>query len=418
MPARAARALTESSRPLDRRILTRSVLGLNSKRTGTIPDKSYSERSAVATKCSASSSVFRTGSFFNFLFLLFIVLDFLSVHIACTNRPNEDGTAAPAKRKRHKNVPSGGTPPNGLEALLHLRMLKIWEQRYRSSKNRLDFSDRNAMALALVPIAMVPVKPGRGKVHDLVYDCTYKCQSYSARLASPPRLQRRPQAAIQPKAVDWRRRVDGADARQPHAGPLEAAFLQHPARGRIVDARAGYQRFMLEVAERVVDQGARGFGGKTAAPIGHAEPVAELGPVFTQVDAAHADRPAVERDGEACLALALVDGGDELLGVLDRVGMRNARGVRRDAAVVDECRNRFDVAATRGAQHEPCGGENRKDLVSPRRRKNLLRESHGMAPSKTERGTGMPVPLISEPIRVRRATGCRQTSYDPPCYWA
>src|ERR1700722_9270588 len=81
MPARAARALTESSRPLDRRILTRSVLGLNSKRTGTIPDKSYSERSAVATKCSASSSVLRTGSFFNFLFLLVIVLDFL-----CTRR--------------------------------------------------------------------------------------------------------------------------------------------------------------------------------------------------------------------------------------------------------------------------------------------------------------------------------------------
>src|SRR3984957_1757677 len=185
MPARAARALTESSRPLDRRILTRSVLGLNSKRTGTIPDKSYSERSAVATKCSASSSVFRTGSFFNFVFLLFIVLDFLSVHIACTNRPNEDRTAAPAKRKRHKNMSSGGTPPNGLEALLRFRMLKIWEQRYRPSKNRLDFHDRNTMTLALVPVAIVPVKPGRGKVHDVVYDCTYKCQSYSARLARP-----------------------------------------------------------------------------------------------------------------------------------------------------------------------------------------------------------------------------------------
>src|ERR1700730_9852490 len=92
----------------------------------------------------------------------------------------------------------------------------------------------------------------------------------------PPRLQRRPQAAVEPKAVDRRRRVDGADARQPHAGPLEAAFLQHAARGRIVDAGAGYERFVLEIAESVVDQGARGFGGEAAAPIGYAEPVTHL----------------------------------------------------------------------------------------------------------------------------------------------
>src|SRR5580698_9552702 len=185
MPARAARALTESSRPLDRRILTRSVLGLNSNRTGTIPDKSYSERSAAATKCSASLSVLRTGSFFNFPFLLFIVFDFLSVHIACTDWPNEDGLAAPAKRKHHKNMASGGTPPNGLKALLRFRMPRIREQCYRPAKDRLDFRDRNAMALAFVPVAIIPVNPGRGKVHDLVYDCTYKCQSYSMRLARP-----------------------------------------------------------------------------------------------------------------------------------------------------------------------------------------------------------------------------------------
>src|SRR5580692_6971872 len=247
------------------------------------------------------------------------------------------------------------------------------------------------------------MRPFRSR-RALVAQFKFPSRSVTAKTAStstsnhatdvPPRLQRRPQAAIEPKAVDRRRRVDGADARQPHAGPLEAAFLQHPARGRIVDARAGYQRFMLEVAERVVDQGARGFGGKTAAPIGHAEPVAELGPVFAQVDAADADRRAVERNDKTRFALALVDSSDELLGVLDRVRMRNARGVRGDAAIVDESRNRFDVAATRSTQHEPCGGEDRKDLVSPRRRKNLFRESHGMAPSKTERGTCMPADLI------------------------
>src|SRR3984957_15310075 len=209
----------------------------------------------------------------------------------------------------------------------------------------------------------------------------------------PPGLQRRPQAAVEPKAVDRRRRVDGADARQAHAGPLEAAFLQHPARGRIGHARAGYQRFMLEIAEGVVDQSAHRLGGEAAAPIGHAEPVAHL-------------------------ALAFVDGGDKLLGVLDAVGMRNARGIRGDAAIVGERRNGFDITAARRAQHEPRGRKDGNDVVPPCRRKSLFRESHGMAPSKTERGTGMPVPLISEPIRVRRATGCRRTSSDPPYYWA
>src|SRR5580700_11400145 len=106
----------------------------------------------------------------------------------------------------------------------------------------------------------------------------------------PPRLQRCPQAAVEPEAIDRRRRVDGADARQPYAGPLEAAFLQHPARGRIADAGAGNERFVLEISESMVDQGARGFGGEAAAPIGHAEPVADLGSIFTQVDAADADR--------------------------------------------------------------------------------------------------------------------------------
>src|SRR5580698_9552703 len=120
---------------------------------------------------------------------------------------------------------------------------------------------------------------------------------YAAR--PPPRLQRRPQAAIEAKAIDRRGGVDGADARQPHAGPLEAAFLQHPPRGRIVDARAGYQRVMLEIAENMIDQGAHRLGGKAASPIGHAKPVAHLGSVFTQVNTADADRRAFKHYDEA-----------------------------------------------------------------------------------------------------------------------
>ena len=59
---------------------------------------------------------------------------------------------------------------------------------------------------------------------------------------------------------------------------------------------------MLEIAEGVVDQGAHGFGSVAATPERHAEPVADLGPVFAQLDAAHADQRAVEGDDEARFA--------------------------------------------------------------------------------------------------------------------
>src|SRR5271167_4842704 len=67
-----------------------------------------------------------------------------------------------------------------------------------------------------------------------------------------PAFQRCPDAALKPEAVDRRRRIDGADAVEADAGPLEAAFLQHPARGRVGDARAGLQRVVRQVGEGIV----------------------------------------------------------------------------------------------------------------------------------------------------------------------
>ena len=64
MPVFAARFFMVSRRSFDNRILIRSVFGLNSKRTGIIPDRSYSVRSAVATKCSAALLLESLGSLF------------------------------------------------------------------------------------------------------------------------------------------------------------------------------------------------------------------------------------------------------------------------------------------------------------------------------------------------------------------
>src|SRR5262249_41530256 len=48
-----------------------------------------------------------------------------------------------------------------------------------------------------------------------------------------PTLERGPQAAVEPEAVDRRGGGDCADAQQHHAAPLEAALFKHSARGPV-----------------------------------------------------------------------------------------------------------------------------------------------------------------------------------------
>ncbi len=114
------------------------------------------------------------------------------------------------------------------------------------------------------------------------------------------------------------------------AAPLEAALLQHVARGRIGDARARIEMIVLELLEEEVDRAARGLGGKALAPMLDAEPVAELGIVGRgAVDADHADRPGVVLDQEHGLAAERGGGADEFDGVVLRIGVWKATGVFR-----------------------------------------------------------------------------------------
>src|SRR5712691_6778115 len=153
-----------------------------------------------------------------------------------------------------------------------------------------------------------------------------------------PALERGPDRALEPEAVDRRRAFQRADAVEPDPGPLEAAFLQHPPRGRIGDAGTGLQRLELEIGEGVVDQRARRLGGEAAAPVRHAEPAAELRhqarsarPV-ARLEPARADERALgERDHERGLPVRPVGCGQERFGIRERIGMRNARRVRGDA---------------------------------------------------------------------------------------
>src|SRR5262249_29407707 len=100
------------------------------------------------------------------------------------------------------------------------------------------------------------IRPGprRGPAYDVLYAgrvrraCELPHSPHAPHLS--PAFQRGPDTALEPEAVDRRRRVDRADAAQADAGPLEAALLQHAARRRVGDARARLQRLMIELAER------------------------------------------------------------------------------------------------------------------------------------------------------------------------
>src|SRR5262245_2164688 len=174
-----------------------------------------------------------------------------------------------------------------------------------------------------------------------------------------PSLERGPQPAVEPEAIDRRRGGDGADASQHYAAPLEAALLEHAARGRVRDACVGLESVETQIAKGVIDQRARGFGGEALAPIGHAQPVADLGGVVpVALEAAAADERAVgERDGKRDFAGARFNTAQEILGIGERVGVRHARGVLGNATVVGEPRHGAGVRALQGAQAKPLGFE-------------------------------------------------------------
>src|SRR5262245_13639876 len=119
-----------------------------------------------------------------------------------------------------------------------------------------------------------------------------------------PALQRRPHAARQAEAVDRRGGPQCLEAVQLDAAPLEAALLQHLARGRIGHARAGVEIVIAEFLEEEIDRTARRLGAKAAAPVLDAEPITELGAVRDrEIDADNADRRIVVLDQEHRLAL-------------------------------------------------------------------------------------------------------------------
>ena len=198
------------------------------------------------------------------------------------------------------------------------------------------------------------------------------------------------------------------------AGPLEAAFLQHPARGRVGHARAGLQRLVAEIAEGMVDHGARRFGGVALAPIRHAEPVADLRVHLialampqppTIVPSGSVIRNAASPPGRLTLrdeCLAHPPGGTGC-------GMRAS--VLGDAAVVEQRGDRFGVVRSRGARNTSRSVLRTRETDLPEVfRRDSVQQGHRTGSSKSEEGSRHPVSPLWNPCGSAGSTGCRRTS--------
>src|SRR5216683_7653 len=119
-----------------------------------MPDRSYSVRSAFSTNSSACLSLLKRGGCF------FIMLHFPLVHAPGADRPDESFAAPRPNRKHNENSPTLSSPADCLEALLGFRVQRIRNDGDWPAKYVLDLRRRNAMLLALGPVALIPVKSG------------------------------------------------------------------------------------------------------------------------------------------------------------------------------------------------------------------------------------------------------------------
>src|SRR5580704_4222448 len=165
-------------------MLTRSLFGWNSKRTNCPADKSYSVRSEFATNSSAALSLRNFGSFFS---LFFIVLNLLPMHVTGTQHTDMRSLAPHAQGEHDKHAAPGIRPPDRLKPFLDPRMRGVPEHKKRSAKQALNLGKRNAVLLALLPIALVPLKIRNVQIHLVItFFCTPICQYIRLKICPSP----------------------------------------------------------------------------------------------------------------------------------------------------------------------------------------------------------------------------------------
>src|SRR5215213_4272516 len=155
MPRRFARSFKASSSDCGTRILICAAFGSNSKRMGLKAEKSYSDRSAVSTNLSASSSVSKRGKGF---LLPLIIFYFLPMHVAGADAPDEPMARFLPDREYHEDVASGSVPPDSIKTGFSVLRIAIGKNKGIAPQRVLDFRLLHAVFAAFRPISPVPVK--------------------------------------------------------------------------------------------------------------------------------------------------------------------------------------------------------------------------------------------------------------------
>src|SRR5262249_44733657 len=118
-----------------------------------------------------------------------------------------------------------------------------------------------------------------------------------------------------------------------------------------------------------------------------------------------------ERDHVLLVVRILVRPADPVLRIADLVGMRNARGVFGDVAVIGERRNRFSVPEARRTQNQPRGPEDGDtafseslpgDMLQAGNRRPLASKIASKSTQKWEEGDPPSRPPLLEPKGPRR----------------
>src|SRR6266849_7837421 len=152
MPASCARRRTASKSSSGKRRFTDLSLRFISKRIIWPTERSYSVRSAVATKSSASLSVLNVGIAF------FIALHLFLVHVTSADGADQHAVTAFTQRKDHEYLTTIGGGANRSKPLFALAILLIGQHDDRLAEDAFDRGDRQPVFLALLAVAAVPIE--------------------------------------------------------------------------------------------------------------------------------------------------------------------------------------------------------------------------------------------------------------------
>src|SRR5688572_11447847 len=224
-----------------------------------------------------------------------------------------------------------------------------------------------------------------------------------------PALQARPHPPVEAEAIDREDAAAGREGHHPRSDEGEAALLEHPPRGRIHDPRRRGELPRLRIGEEGVDQRPGGFRGVALAPMGAADPVAEMGNAVlgARLDSDRPDRAvalAGDREREAGPFRVVAPGAQhEGFDIADRQRMRDPRRHLGYGFLTGEADGGLGIGAARPAQPETAGLKPKNVVAGEVGKHGLLRsERPSFGGRMRRRGGDVPPPLPDLSLAVSR----------------